>query len=90
MAPTLTSYATGASPLEAKEQRQNSHWYQLNVCGIYPPQKYRKFIHVLQRRFSRRAPCLLLYGVEIGGPLFFSITLRVCVREREREVELEI
>ena len=47
MAPTLTTSATGASSLDAKKQTQNSHCYQLGVCGIQPPQKYRQYLHIL-------------------------------------------
>ena len=47
-------------------------------------QKYRKRIHVPQGRLSRRAPSFLIYGVEIGGPLFFIINYRERGGERYR------
>ena len=52
MAQTLTTPTIGAPPLETKQQIQNSHWYQLDVCGLYPPENlgnifmYRKVDHL--------------------------------------------
>ena len=31
-------------------------------------------------------PCLLLYGVDIGGPLFFRINEKEKERDRERDI----
>ena len=48
MAPTPTSPAMGAPPMETKKQTQYPNWRQINVRGIHPHQEFRQHLHIPQ------------------------------------------
>ena len=88
MDPTITTSAMGASSLDTKKVTKFP-FVSTRCVWHTAAQKCRQNNSHTVGRSSQWDSCILLYGVDIWGPLFFGVTLVDREGDKEKEINID-